>query len=186
MTIYPNTDSVLASLNYSEVMTAKDNSMEIIISPNPNATFYGGIGIGQNEYKFTAADLSGNTDFCDFRLMVPVYFTLEEKRNVTSPVSTEPDSIVFWASTEHAVKEDGPFVVNASLTKLSANTLLETVNGEFYKSVTDVLNLDSFDRNFTKISLNCEIYFPTLKENVEVNENVLPVCHFTNDKYPPS
>ncbi|XP_071960011.1 adhesion G protein-coupled receptor L4-like [Antedon mediterranea] len=159
--------------------------MKIIFSPNPNATFYGGIGIGEKVYNFTVADLSGNIDFCEFRLTVPTYFTLEEKRNITSPVSTEPDSIVFWASTENAVKEDGPFVVNASLIELSAYTLLETVDREFFETATDVVTLDIFDRKFTKIRLNCRIHFPILKK-IALNRNLMPVCHFTNDDHPPS
>ncbi|XP_033100077.1 CD97 antigen-like [Anneissia japonica] len=97
--------------------------------------------------------------------------------------TSESDSVVtFTASAAANLANDGPFSIVASLIVLKENAPLETANGEVLPSVSDVVDINIYDKNQNKISTDSEIQFPSIKnttsENV-TNGNLIPVCHHT-------
>ncbi|XP_033100119.1 adhesion G protein-coupled receptor L3-like [Anneissia japonica] len=114
-----------------------------------------------------------------------IQFTIDDIPEVTNiPLSLEPD-VIFSTSTDNILKEDGPFELVASLTVLPENTHLKTGNGELLPSASDIVNIDIYDKNGSKISINSVIIFPSLKIAKTGNNasfNQFPECHYTQSK----
>ncbi|XP_033119553.1 adhesion G protein-coupled receptor L2-like [Anneissia japonica] len=78
----------------------------------------------------------------------------------------------------------GPFQVVASLTVNYGDTL-ETVDGNYLPVIaSDIVTINIYDRNDTKISINCKVNFPVIKDVTTENNpnvNLIPACHYKHD-----
>ncbi|XP_033096062.1 adhesion G protein-coupled receptor E2-like [Anneissia japonica] len=85
------------------------------------------------------------------------------------------------SSLNRCVFTDGPFVFSAALINVMKLKQVTTTGGEMLRSASDIVSIEVYDKNGKKMSINCEIKFPVIKNVFSSSAHHIPLCHFIQD-----
>ncbi|XP_033109082.1 SCO-spondin-like [Anneissia japonica] len=155
------------STDYSSAVTASDNSAALpTISPDPASVFPVSLGIGAQDFTFTATDLSGNANTCTFTITV---------QDTEQPTMTCPSDVILNTDIGAAtVSIDYSSTVTAS----DNSAALPTISPDPLSVFPVSLGIGAQPFTFTATDSSANTNTCTFTVTVQDTENPTLTCPF--------